>query len=119
MNACALKTHIFYAQAKCRNTIGSHTKAWNPVWIYRKWQRLQRCRNSTIAYKATHVYLHSNWSLFLFLGSTFLDKDECALENHNCHFEALCNNTPGSYTCACNEGFTGNGKICNGELNHG
>ena len=44
-----------------------------------------------------------------------LDEDECALETHNkCHFDATCNNTIGSYTCNCNEGFTGNGTICKG-----
>ena len=43
-----------------------------------------------------------------------LDEDECALGNHSCHSQATCINTIGSYTCHCDEGFTGNGTICRG-----
>ncbi|XP_028410420.1 CD97 antigen-like [Dendronephthya gigantea] len=38
--------------------------------------------------------------------------DECLLGGHKCHPQASCNNTIGSYTCTCNEGFTGNGTVC-------
>ncbi|XP_028400849.1 adhesion G protein-coupled receptor E1-like [Dendronephthya gigantea] len=41
-----------------------------------------------------------------------MDFDECMLETHRCHSLATCNNTIGSYTCTCNQGFTGNGTIC-------
>ncbi|XP_028410381.1 adhesion G protein-coupled receptor E2-like [Dendronephthya gigantea] len=40
------------------------------------------------------------------------DIDECDLKTHSCHSQATCINTIGSYTCVCNEGFTGNGKFC-------
>ena len=40
------------------------------------------------------------------------DIDECELEP--CHEQAICTNTDGSYTCACNLGFTGDGIICEG-----
>ena len=41
--------------------------------------------------------------------------DLCATGDHDC--EQLCVSSPGSYTCACHEGFTLNsdGKTCNGE----
>ena len=42
------------------------------------------------------------------MDSTTSDEDECILEVHECHFEATCINTIGSYICACNEGFTEN-----------
>ncbi|XP_028400846.1 fibrillin-3-like [Dendronephthya gigantea] len=41
------------------------------------------------------------------------DVDECLLGTHRCHSQATCNNTIGSYTCTCNEGFIGNGNVCN------
>lgn len=41
-----------------------------------------------------------------------LDVDEC--ENNICDANAVCNNTEGSYVCRCNEGYTGNGRICTG-----
>ena len=43
-----------------------------------------------------------------------LDEDDCSLGTHICHFDAMCNNTIGSYTCICNEGFKGNGITCEG-----
>jgi len=39
------------------------------------------------------------------------DIDECALPA-TCAANAMCSNTPGSYSCACKAGFTGDGKTC-------
>lgn len=41
--------------------------------------------------------------------------DLCATGDHDC--EQVCLSSPGSYTCACREGFTLNsdGKTCNGQ----
>ena len=43
------------------------------------------------------------------------DIDECATDVDNCDTNANCSNTPGSFTCACNLGYTGDGLICLGE----
>ncbi|CAH1796302.1 unnamed protein product, partial [Owenia fusiformis] len=43
------------------------------------------------------------------------DIDECnntSSINTSCDPNATCNNTNGGYTCTCNEGFTGDGLIC-------
>ncbi len=42
------------------------------------------------------------------------DIDECTTNTHDCDLLATCTNTDGSFTCACNEGYTGDGKSCNG-----
>ncbi|XP_065178731.1 uncharacterized protein LOC135809326 [Sycon ciliatum] len=42
------------------------------------------------------------------------DIDECASSAHNCDSSATCTNTVGSFTCACNAGFYGNGTSCQG-----
>jgi hypothetical protein len=42
------------------------------------------------------------------------DADECLLAP--CSPEATCTNTIGSYTCVCNEGFTGDGFTCDLEV---
>ena len=43
-----------------------------------------------------------------------VDIDECAVDTHNCHADATCKNTIGSFTCTCNVGYTGNGVSCTG-----
>jgi len=43
-----------------------------------------------------------------------VDIDECATNNGGCNTLASCSNTPGSFTCTCNIGYTGNGITCGG-----
>ena len=48
-----------------------------------------------------------------------LDSDECADSTDNCHDNAFCENTLGSYQCECLQGYQGDGIFCKGELrNH-
>jgi len=39
-----------------------------------------------------------------------LGEDECTAGSHNCHAHATCTTLPGSFTCACNTGYEGDGK---------
>ena len=44
----------------------------------------------------------------------FVDIDECASGTHNCHSSlASCTNTMGSFSCSCDNPYTGNGRTCN------
>ena len=43
------------------------------------------------------------------------DIDECEVGTDSCDSNATCNNTIGSFTCVCNEGFSGDGRTCTGE----
>ncbi len=45
------------------------------------------------------------------------DIDECTEGTDNCNVNAECMNTVGSFTCACIEGFSGDGVDCEGETN--
>ena len=64
---------------------------------------------------------HSRCNLkFLSLCSTkylYRPKDiqECATNTDNCHGDANCTNTKGSFYCTCHHGYTGDGVTCNGE----
>ncbi|GBP07047.1 Protein kinase C-binding protein NELL1 [Eumeta japonica] len=41
-----------------------------------------------------------------------IEVDECASSSHTCHAAAECTNTPGSYTCQCRDGYSGDGYVC-------
>ena len=43
------------------------------------------------------------------------DIDECTTGTDNCDMNARCIDTPGSFTCACNQGYSGNGVNCVGK----
>ena len=42
------------------------------------------------------------------------DVDECSIDTNSCHVDASCTNTNGSFTCACKNGFSGDGLHCTG-----
>ena len=55
----------------------------------------------------------------------FLDIDECSPHDlaanyshyaHNCHADANCSNTKGSFYCTCHVGYSGNGVTCLGRF---
>ena len=58
-------------------------------------------------------WLYKKPKIILFLSK---DINECFLNIDNCGQNAACTNTPGSFTCACNPGYTGNGLACNGRF---
>lgn len=69
---------------------------------------VQVCVKTKCAYY-THLLKTRYLSLL-----TSVDIDECARNVSHCDLErGYCTNTVGSYQCACNEGFTGNGTIGN------
>ena len=50
----------------------------------------------------------------IILQYTITDVDECTQATDDCHLNATCDNTIGSYTCECVAGLTGNGMACDG-----
>ena len=45
----------------------------------------------------------------------FIDIDECNTRTHNCHPDANCTNTKGSFHCTCEHGYSGDGVTCVGK----
>jgi hypothetical protein len=46
------------------------------------------------------------------------DIDECAAGVDNCDTNAACANTPGSFTCTCDQGYAGDGVTCMSECDY-
>ena len=70
---------------------------------------MNEAHNIVCLYKTLH------WILIYF--PSYLDDDECeSLSTNDCHDNATCTNTEGSYSCFCNDGFTPVGdKVCAGK----
>jgi len=77
------------------------------------------CTNSTVS-NIEYIYCTCN-SGFTPDGGAYsplfgygcVDDDECSLETDDCDANATCTNTSGSFTCSCDQGFYGDGKVCN------
>ena len=44
------------------------------------------------------------------------DVDECTTGTDDCDDNAECTNNDGSFSCSCNNGWTGDGKTCDGKM---
>ena len=75
-----------------------------------------QCKPSQNQFLNTNTKLlrrHFNDSLYDFI--VYTDVDECAADSHDCHVLATCTDTQESFICACNLGYTGDGKsTCSG-----
>lgn len=73
----------------------------------------------TILFMCDHTVNNSCLSIYLSFSLQFSSPemaDLCSTGDHDC--QQICVSTPGSYTCACRDGFTLNddGKTCNGMI---
>lgn len=64
-----------------------------------------------IYYTLKLYYSNVCFSLCFYAAVSFEDVNEC-LEDHRCSPHATCSNLPGTYTCTCKQGYTGNGIVC-------
>ena len=56
-------------------------------------------------YEFVLILQNKKWSY-----ATCPDIDECTLNLHDCHPNAICINVPGSYKCQCKKGYIGDGR---------
>ena len=69
------------------------------------WDTLEMGSHALVGIVSLDVYKHSRFPL---------DIDECATGADNCDTNAACTNSPGSFACSCNQGYTGDGVTCMG-----
>ena len=60
------------------------------------------------------VHKYITLKRLMFDSFVFLDYDECDENTNQCDANAYCVNTVGSYTCQCQSGFSGDGRVCTG-----
>ena len=87
----------------CNNTIGSFYCTCGSG--YQLDENRTNC-SGTILSNSRMIYVDSACAVLC------VDINECQMDDDNCHENAQCNNTEGSFTCFCNPGYTGNGVIC-------
>ena len=107
IDECTLSQHNCHSEARCQNTPGRFAcfcrQGFSGNGIH--------CNGKKISFPL-RFYSH-HISLYHTLITP--DIDECALSQHNCHSNAQCRNTPGSFTCFCRQGFSGDGTQCSGK----
>ena len=65
------------------------------------------------SYSKHQLILFTHTRLFYTLST---DINECISGSAECHDNATCANTDGSYECTCDTGFTGDGINCTSEI---
>lgn len=101
INECSTGTHTCHSDAVCTNTPGSHTC---------------RCRSGYNGDGRTCTGTSFNHITIISINMliNFADINECTSGTHTCSTNAQCTNTPGSFSCTCNSGYSGNGYSCTG-----
>ena len=123
---CSDGNHVCHVNSNCNNTNGSHICTCKEGYTgdvkvnksslhylkqaalnisYRSWKLahvLETCFHAPLSY----FYLITFYTLLM-----FLDIDECSNGSHDCDVNANCTNTNGSYSCTCEEGYTGKGVM--------
>ena len=110
-------SHNCHVDANCTNTKGSYY-----CTCHKGYSGDGVTCLGTIRSRLHHSFLGGTLLSTTFL--LFVDIDECFPDQisdeyhhlaHNCHADANCTNTKGSFSCMCLNGYSGNGVSCVGE----
>ena len=83
----------------------------NP-WCFCDWSLISNfeiCTSGIVSFFFSNIFANQELS-------PLSDIDECSIQGvAECHTEAYCNNTDGSYECTCGVGYAGDGYNCSGK----
>ena len=123
MNECSRDTDDCNSNAMCINTDGSFTCTCASGYSgngtnctgkeRKKWLILTQINQTVFICKNRYGWLIPWDNICVFF---CLDINECFEGINDCHEYANCTNSDGSYTCACNTGYIGNGSTCGGNF---
>ena len=95
-----------------------HQLAWcNSLWLWRRLthRNVSHSLSKTVLSRTTLTRTVTRQTFHSFtIFCVVTDIDECTTNAHDCHLDATCSNTGGSFTCSCNQGYSGDGKQCDG-----
>ena len=111
VDECALGTDDCHANATCTNTTGGFTCACDAYWTGDgvTCSDIDECATDNGGCGPA-----SAWTCTNNVGAapTCADIDECDAGTDDCHANATCTNTGGGFTCACDDGYAGDGVTC-------
>ncbi|XP_039253275.2 uncharacterized protein LOC120330377 isoform X1 [Styela clava] len=118
VDECTTNTHTCHANATCTNTVGSYSCTCNSMYFGNGTHCEEKtCENSkpcgpnsecSIKDESFHCSCKDGFTG----GLACTDINECTSDVHNCHANATCVNSEGSYSCKCNSMYLGNGIFC-------
>ena len=120
MDECSTNPDTCDVNADCQNTVGSYDCSCKPGFTGNG--RICNGEQDTL-HNSDKINNTSCWLLKretklsltqrrFFFFNNILDTDECSSNSHSCDINAVCTNTPGSYSCACVAGYSGDGRTC-------
>ncbi|XP_028410421.1 CD97 antigen-like [Dendronephthya gigantea] len=111
--------HIWVGLTRCSFNETKWCYPDGTVTVYTNWDKINNEPNNVRGVEnCTEMYHDGTWNDYScklsrsYVCQRPFDVDECQLGTSKCSPDAKCANTIGSYTCTCNEGFTGNGSVC-------
>ncbi|XP_035688304.1 fibrillin-2-like isoform X4 [Branchiostoma floridae] len=115
VNECAGSQQPCDTNADCTNTVGSYTCTCRAPYRGDGKTECVDASNSNCVVNSAGVEVCSCKAGFVGAGFRCTDVNECAETPRRCHLQASCANTPGSFQCTCNQGYQGDGIICNSD----
>ena len=100
-----------HAEATCNNTIGSYECMCNDGFFGDGFLECMDSDECGEEDSAMFVTMKDEVNVWGYPIPFYNESDPLFLDN-DCHEEAMCSNSYGSYNCTCNEGFRGDGFNC-------
>ena len=111
VDECSAGTDNCAAEATCTNTDGSYICTCNTGYTGDGVTCTSKIQSKDVIIVHTSL-VHSKCENI----TITTDIDECSVGVDNCALQATCTDSEGSFICACDTGYNGDGVTCNSKL---